>query len=109
MTEENKIEEEHKCFCRSKSFKKFLITTCGTFVGVFLALCLFAATHKPPMPAPIPMAPCPCAGYHQMIRPYGPPPHHHHFDKGHRGDFHKKMMKQRMEHQGPGPVQRIDD
>ena len=107
MTEENKITEEQKCncFCQSKGFKKFLIVACGTFVGVYVALSLFAAIHKPPMPMPMPMGPCPCAGYQQMMPPYGP---HHYFDRGDRGDFHKKMMKHRMEHQGPGPVQRIE-
>lgn len=106
MTEENKIAEEQKCncFCQSKGFKKFLIVTCGTFVGVYVALSLFAAIHKPPMP--MPMGPCPCAGYQQMLPPCG---HHHRFDRDDRGDFHKKMMKHKMEHQGPGPVQRIDD
>ena len=92
MTEENKIveEEQCRCFCKSKGFRKFLVVATGTFVGVFLALSLFAALHKPPMPAPMP---CPC-GYQQMAKP-----HHnggHHFDKtdrgerGNRGDFHKK-------------------
>ena len=56
MSDENKnlevqeIKEEKKCFCKSEEFKKFLIVTFGSFVGVFLALSLFAALHKPPMP-----------------------------------------------------------
>jgi len=105
MTDENKTveEEKHTCLCRSKGFRKFLIVTGGTFVGVFLALSLFAALHKPPMPAPCPMQmmpPCPC---HQMARPdfgpqfggpqgvpqFGP----QNFDRGPRGDFHKKINK----------------
>ncbi len=114
MTEENKIAEEKTCFCQSKGFRKFLIIACGTFVGVYVALSLFAAIHKPPMPmsAPAPMGgPCPCAG--QMAKPFGPPPAQH-FDKADRGDrvdLPKKMDKQRPGQpapgpQAPGPVQR---
>ena len=85
MTDENKIVEVKKeCFCQSKWIKKFLITTSGTFVGVFCALSLFAALHKPPVP------PCPF-GHARMMRP---PVHcHHHFDRQARGDFHKKLEK----------------
>ena len=80
------IEQKNTCFCQSKGFRKFLTTALGTFVGVFCALSLFAALHKPPMP-PCPFAhgpmmrPC----YHQM----------HHFDKhrGPRGEFHRKFEK----------------
>lgn len=82
MSDEIKVEtkEECKCFCHSKGFRKFLVVATGTFVGVFCALSLFAALHKPPMP------PCPCGAY-PMMRP--PMAHPHHFDKGPRGDFHK--------------------
>ena len=91
MTDENKIVEvKQECFCRSKSFKKFLITALGTFVGVFCALSLFSALHKPTMP------PCPFARGHMMR----PPIHcHHHYGhhRGFRGDFqHKKIMKDRI-------------
>lgn len=57
------------------------------------------------MPVPMPMpAPCPCQ--QMMFRPdFGP----QHFYRGHRGDFHKKMMKHRMENNAPGPVQEADD
>lgn len=91
MTDENKIVEtkEEKCLCQSKSFKKFLIVTGGTFVGVFLALSLFAALHKPPMP-PMPMNPYAFGPGPQMVRPCHC---HHHFDRGHRGDFHKKFHR----------------
>ena len=70
--------QEHKCICQSKGFKKFLIIALGTFVGVYCALCLFAAIHRPPIMAPgmmyggYPMPgiarPCPCKTMH-----------HHHF------------------------------
>ena len=87
--EENKVEKR-ECFCQSKWFRKFLTTALGTFVGVFCALSLFAALHKPPMPS------CPF-GYGKMMRP---PMHcHHHFNhhKKFRGEcHHKKMMKDRI-------------
>lgn len=91
MTDENKIVEvkEEKCLCQSKAFRKFVTIALGTFVGVFCALSLFAALHKPPMMTPAPygpmMRPCHCGC-------------HHHFNQGHqcyRGDFHKKMMKEK--------------
>lgn len=107
MSDEIKIEEEKNCncFCHSKGFRKFLVVAAGTFVGVYLALSLFAAIHKPPMPVPMPMpAPCPCQ--QMMFSPdFGP----QHFYRGHRGDFHKKMMKHRMENNAPRPVQEADD
>ena len=90
MTEENKIElkeETCKCFCQSKAFRKFLTIALGTFVGVFCALSLFAALHKPPVPT------CP---YHKMMRP---PIAYHQFHKcPHRyhGDFHKKFERRDM-------------
>ena len=106
MTDENKIEGvntkgvntegvntggnaevKRECFCQSKWFKKFLTKTLAVFVGVYAALSLFAAMHKPPMP------PCPYA-YRSMMRP----PmhcHYHHFKKHDfkKGDFHKRMEK----------------
>lgn len=94
MTNENKnetVEIKHECWCQSKGFRKFLTIAGGTFVGVFCALSLFAALHKPPMP------PCPF-GHAKMMRP---PVHcHHHmmkFDKrGGECFHHKKMMKNRI-------------
>lgn len=93
MTDEIRTEEEKqcKCFCQSKGFRKFLVVAAGTFVGVYLALSLFTAIHKPPMPAPM-QPPCPCQ--QMMPRPdFG----HPHFNKGPRGDFHKKMIKHQMD------------
>ena len=98
MTDENKEvnemenqRENRECFCQSKWFRKFLVTTAGTFVGVFCALSLFAALHKPPMP--------PCAfGYGKMMRP-AMHCNHHHFNhhKKFRGECsHKKMMQHRI-------------
>ena len=86
MTEEmnQEIREEKKCtcICCSEGFRDFLKIALGSFVGVFLALTLFAALHKPPMP--------PCHFGHMM-----PPCIHHmqQFNKGPRGDFQKFRME----------------
>jgi hypothetical protein len=92
MTEEIKVTEvKNECFCKSKGFRKFLTTALGTFVGVFCALSLFAALHKPPMP------PCPF-GHGPMMRP-AMHCHHHHFNhhRGPKGHFqHKQFVKDRI-------------
>ena len=96
-------EEKCNCFCHSKEFKKFLLIATGSFVGVFFALSLFAALHKPPMPAPYP---CDChGGYHSMMK-YPP-----RFDRdicGNKGKFHKEMMKRHLEDKTPIKVE-IED
>lgn len=96
MTEEKIENSENKCFCQNKNFRKFLVIALGTFVGVYAALSLFAATHRPPMP------PCPYGGGFGMPAPVAAPcPYHHmrhHFDKdfkGDRGDFHKMIKGQK--------------
>ena len=86
MSDEIKTTEvkECNCFCHSEGFKKFITITLGTFVGVFCALSLFAALHKPPMMVPH----CPC------VRPYHGH-HFEHFNKGkhfEKGDFQKVKM-----------------
>lgn len=104
MSNENynvEIKEE-KCFCHSKWFKKFLLVTVGSFLGVFLALSLFAALHKPPMMPPA----CPCGCGCPLMRPAMH--HHHHFDRGAGCDFHKKMMKDGGERRVPVRVE-VDD
>ena len=88
MTEEQKeLREEKKCncLCNSDGFKKFVIVSAGSFVGVFCALSLFAALHKPPM-----MMPCP---YRSMMRP--PAPHCQCFrgDRKFRGEFGKRDFR----------------
>ena len=83
---ENNHDAEHhsQCFCQSKGFRKFLVIALGTFVGVYCALCLFTALHRPPM---IP----PCMIYKGFAgagieRPCpGKIMHHHHF-KHHDGN-----------------------
>ena len=52
MSEEKKEVKECNCFCKSEGFRNFLITALGTFAGVYMALSLFTAIHKPPMPCP---------------------------------------------------------
>lgn len=84
----NHEQKDNKCFCQSKGFRKFLTIALGTFVGVYFALCLFSALHKPPMmmrpadsfrgygSAPI-AKPCPC---NRIM-------HHHHFKHNHGGEM----------------------
>ncbi|MCQ2743395.1 MAG: hypothetical protein MJ230_01180 [bacterium] len=105
MTEEmnNEIKEEkHECkcgcWCCSETFKDFLKIAVGSFVGVFLALSLFAALHKPPMR---PFPPCP-----RMMHQCMPMPCAHHFDRGQRGDFHRiKMEKKNFDKNFPVKVE----
>ncbi len=94
MSEELKLteEKEPKCFCQSKGFRKFLVIALGTFVGVYSALSLFAAIHKPQIP------PCPFGGFYAPPAPMAAPcpfkNHREHFDKGFigdRGDFQKAV------------------
>jgi hypothetical protein len=81
-------EKECKCICHSKSFRKFLVIALGSFVGVYCALSLFAALHRPPMMPPAPISgPYPCAAQ---------PMHQPRFDRGmdrpakvQKQDFHK--------------------
>lgn len=102
MTEEmnTEIKEERKteckCLCCSEGFRDFLKITAGSFVGVFLALSLFAALHKPPMP-PCHFRPMMKAGMVQQ----GP-----HFDRGQRGDFHRmKLEKRNFDRQIPKRIE----
>ncbi len=93
MTDEIKEVEqkECKCFCHSKGFRKFLTIALGTFVGVYCALCLVTALHKPPM-----MPPMTGAHYHGGFRGYPCLIHHHHFDKikhYNKGDFKQYPQK----------------
>lgn len=94
MTEEIKNvdvkEEKCNCICQSKGFRKFLIVAGGTFVGVFCALSLFAALHKPPMM----MHPAHFGGH--IMRPaHCHCQHHHGFHHKcmHKHDFHKHIDK----------------
>ena len=84
MTEEQH-REQCEYVCISKGFKNFLTITCGSFIGVFFALCLFGAIHTPPMP------PCPT---------YGMPMYHHECHcRDHHADFHKMPGKEFKKHQ----------
>ena len=88
MSDEIKTENENNCFCKSKGFRKFLITALGTFVGVFCALSLFTALHRPPMmPCPFDCHRFKPVPYHMMhIKPEG-------FEKQkfHKPNFDKKI------------------
>ena len=95
MNQEIKEEKQCKCFCQSEGVRDFLKIALGSFAGVFLALSLFAALHKPPMP------PCHCG---HMFRPqmhYGS-----HFNKGRGCPVHKiKMEKRNFDRQIPVKVE----
>ncbi len=84
MTDEIKTNDEQKCLCTSKGFRKFAVIALGAFVGVFCALCFFCALHKPPVMNPY---------FNPMMAPYGAygPAygHHHHCNC----PCHKKMMR----------------
>ena len=103
MTEEINVTEEKecKCFCKSKEFKNFLTIALGTFVGVYAALSLFAAVHRPPM-----MPPCARGFGYGNPAPFVMPAHfkhpHQHFNKDfkcEKGKFHKVIK----EINGPAP------
>ena len=50
MTEEVKnVEKQSECYCRKRA-KDILTIAIGSFVGVYCALSLFAALHKPHFP-----------------------------------------------------------
>ena len=93
MSDEVKVihEDGHKCLCQNESFRKFVVIAAGSFVGVFCALSLFAALHKPPMifnPYAIhgfggAMQPCPC----RMM------PHHMKFEKHIKDDIKKELPR----------------
>ena len=96
MSEELKENEnkECKCFCKSKGFRKFLTIALGTFVGVYCALTLFAATHRPPMP--------PCAfGPQGGMRGCPVKVIHNHFNKPHRFDKPNFQRPDRPDFQRP--------
>lgn len=98
MSEEIKVTTDKECFCKSKGFRNFLTIALGSFVGVFCALSLFAALHKPPMP---PHA----FGFHHPHHHIGIIKHHkHHKDcpchknfnkhkENFKKDFEKKEIK----------------
>ena len=91
MSEEKITEtKETKCPCQllvSEGFKKFLIVASGTFVGVYLAISLFALAHKPPMP--------PMAHHHFM-----PPCQHVQGHFKHHKDFNRIDKKFHKEFRG---------
>ena len=96
----NTEEKEKTCFCQSKAFRNFLTIAFGTFVGVYCALCLFAALHRPPMMPPM-------RGFHNGGCPIQIMHHKHHFDKttrANRGDFQRQQVEgQRTPFEVPRP------
>ena len=97
MSEQKNVEVEKKecnCFCKSEGFRNFVVIALGTFAGVYMALSLFTAIHKPPMP-------CPCKFMHPM-------PMHMQGHFRHHGDF-KKMEKYNKEFKGDVKVPKAED
>ena len=106
MSDEVKVTEEKECKCicncvlKSEGFKKFVVVALGTFVGVYAALSLFAATHRQPM-----MPPCPMGfGGKAPIAAPCPFKHHPRFDNGFKGD-RGHFQKAIKEHKGPAPFE----
>ena len=100
MTEEIQNVETETCICKNKTFRKILVIATGTFVGVFCALSLFAALHKPPMMPPAAFGggfarPCHC---HQHFDRRGD------FERGPRGDFHKKHLNDKFDKRADKPA-----
>ncbi len=89
MSEEKTTEkQECKCFCKSEAFRKFVVITLGTFTGVYMALSLFTAIHKPPMPCSHHFMAPPAYMYGQM-GPHRDFKGFHKFQKEFKGDFDK--------------------
>ena len=85
--ENNNLEIKTECFCKSKWFKKILSSALGTFIGVFCALSLFAALHKPPVMH------CPFVYGPKMHPPVMHCKHHFKHQYRHDKDFRYKKMK----------------
>lgn len=98
MAEENKTEiqtETCNCICKTKGFRNFIVVATGSFVGVFCALSLFAALHKPPMPMHYPT-------HGPYMRPPMTQPYHlNRHNIGPRSDFYKKMEHKKLNKKPP--------
>ena len=107
VTENKETKDECKCFCRSKGFRKFLITALGTFVGVYCALFLFTALHRPPMMPPMGFGGYPMPGIERQF-PCNKIMHHNHF-KHEKGNY--KMIPNKDGQPAPFEAKRpeIDD
>ena len=93
MSDEKILEEKNQCkcgcICHNEFFQRTVAVSIGSFVGVFCAISLFAALHKPPMP-------CPMGPMYPQMRP----PIEH--SKGHLYRYknnHEEFKKNRYENQ----------
>ena len=87
---ENGKSREKYFYLDKKETCRFLCTVGATFIGAYLALCVFAALHRPPMPPvfrPMMPRPCPMKFMDRGFRPdrMFPPhflrgPRHSHFE-----------------------------
>ena len=50
IKEEVNAEKQEKCECKGKCIKIFLLGILASFLGCLVALCLFSAVKRPPMP-----------------------------------------------------------
>lgn len=82
---ENEKSREKYFYLDKKETCRFLCTVLATFVGAYLALCVFAALHRPPMP---PFA------RHMMHRPCP-------MKFMHRGFKHNRILLPPKEFKGP--------
>ncbi len=93
---EQKQAEKKECLCQNEFVRKVVAVALGTFFGVFFALSLFCALHRPPMmmynPMMMPSHHCHCMhrhhsfGYDKFIQKKFPPK-----------EFH--IQKEQVEHQ----------
>lgn len=72
IKEEVNVQKQEKCKCTGKCIKVFLLGILASFLGCLIALCLFSAIKRPPMPP--------------KVMRFGPPPvqqiHHSKFRHG---------------------------
>lgn len=84
VTNEKAEKETCNCFCKSEGFRKFIVVALGSFTGVFCAISLFFALHKPPMMPPMYPMMQPPVQIQQFARPCKcecQKPHHKDFKK----------------------------
>ena len=69
---ENEKSREKYFYLDKKETCRFLCTIGASFIGALLALCVFTALHKPPMPPfgyPMMHRPCPMKFMHRGFKP----------------------------------------
>ena len=95
MTEEIKNEEVKECFCK-KRFNDVVVVAIGTFVGVYCALSLFTAIHRPPCPMMMGFGYHHPGNFQHVIHHKFPPQGKFKHDKF-RGDFEQQNQAENKE------------